>query len=361
MRTTNTIIDRILQHRIVTHFLFWSSFLLIFTLLGALNTGTIKNHLINYLALLPAQMLAAYTLVYYQVPRLLLKKKYVQFGLSFILAVYVFAVVARLTIIYVAEPFIREDFVQESVLEVLSDPIYLFAVYFPGVYLIVFLMLTVKTIKERFEEKHQIEVLQKEKATTELKFLKAQIHPHFLFNTLNNLYALTLAKSDAAPEVVVKLSEILDYMLYQCNDPTIAIHKEVELIQNYLDLERLRYGQQLQVRFEHQIEQENTAIAPLLLLAFVENAFKHGVRGNPRPSLIEIDLSVKQQQLYFKVMNTKISIKVPKKSNLARNGLGLSNVKRQLVLHYPKQHQLNIQDTNTTYEVTLTINLNKKR
>lgn len=347
--------DYILQHRFLSHLLFWGSFLFIFTILATLNSGSFTNHLINYIALLPVQMMAAYSLVYIQVPQFLLKKRYFGFGISFVIFAYVFSVMARLVVIYIAEPYIRDDFEQESILEIVSDPYYLFIAYFPAVYMIVFLMLALKTIKERFEEKHQIQVLQKEKVSNELKFLKAQIHPHFLFNTLNNLYALTLGKSDAAPRVVLKLSEILDYILYQCNEPKVVIEKEIVLIQNYIDLEMLRYGEQLKVTFNHEIDQEQDKIAPLILLGFVENAFKHGASGNPTNPEIQVDLQIKDRQLLFKVFNTKPE---SRERTTNRNGIGVTNINRQLELSYPKKHLLNIKEHLKDYSITLKIDLN---
>lgn len=357
MSSNNKFLDRILQNRPLTHVTFWVAFSLIFILLAALNDGSFKEHLINYAALLPAQVLAAYTLVYYQVPKLLLKKKYLLFAISFVVSVYVFAVIARLSVIYIAEPFTRTDFEQESVLEIISDPFFLFAVYFPVVYVIVFLMLAIKIIKERFEARHDIQVLEKEKTTNELKFLKAQIHPHFLFNTLNNLYALTLAKSDLAPKVVVKLSEMLDYMLYQCNEPRIAIEKEIDLLQGYIELEQLRYGDKFELVFNHQVDLPNTKIAPLILLSIVENAFKHGASANPVNPKVHIDLEVKDEDLLFKVFNTKPEKVQQKLGEETHNGIGKSNVNRQLELNYPNKYSLDIEDTKKTYLVTLNVNL----
>lgn len=358
MNNDHTFIDRIIQNRLLSHLIFWGGFLFVFTLLATLHSGSFRDHLINYIALLPVQIMAAYVLVYYQVPRLLLLKKYVLFMLSFLGSAYVFAVIARISVVYLAEPFIRTDFEQESIAEIISDPLYLFSIYFPMVYIMAFLLLALKSIKERFEEKHQIEILKKEKATNELKFLKAQIHPHFLFNTLNNLYALTMAKSDVAPKVVVKLSEMLDYMLYQCNEPSISIDKEIELIQHYIDLEMLRYGNRVKVDFNHQLSQSNTQVAPLLLLSLIENAFKHGVSTTFSNPVIRIDLVVKDEALYFSISNSKPIHVTAQPIADERNGIGMTNVKRQLELNYPNQHELEIDETTTTYTVSLKIDLN---
>ena len=352
-----TLVDRIMQNRILSHVLFWGGFFVIFTILATLNSGDIKESLISYLAFLPAQLLAGYILVYYQVPKLLLKKKYLIFAISFFLSIYGFSVLARLSSIYLAEPFFRENFYQESIIEVLLDPLYLAVVYFPSVYVFVFLMLVVKIIKDRFQEIHQLEIIQKEKANTELKFLKAQIHPHFLFNTLNNLYALTLIKSDAAPEVVLKLSEMLDYILYQCNEPTVPIIKEIELLQGYIDLEMLRYGEQLELSFTHSYDDPNILFAPLILLSFVENAFKHGASGNLKNPKINIVLEIKNSQLYFKIFNTKM-LQINESKKDQKKGIGFNNAERQLELNYKNNYDLKINDNENDYEVILKIDLN---
>ena len=211
-------------------------------------------------------------------------------------------------------------------------------------------------LKKRADEQQQIEILKKEKATNELKFLKAQIQPHFLFNTLNNLYALTLAKSDLAPEVVLKLSDLLDFILYQSNQSEIPVEKEIELIQGFIDLESLRYGDLIQVNFEHQVDNPSVKISPLILLPFVENAFKHGASGNLEDPEISVKLNVENGQLSFHVFNNKPKTQGKKKEQL-HGGIGIKNLQRQLELNYTGQYQLDIQDTNKNYTVHLTLEL----
>ena len=218
-------------------------------------------------------------------------------------------------------------------------------------------MLIIKIFKERFEQKHEIEVLQKEKVHHELQFLKAQIHPHFLFNTLNNLYALTLAKSDVAPAVVMKLSDMLDYILYQCNEPTVTMQQEVDLIQGYIDLEKLRHGANLMVSFRTELDNPNVPIAPLILLSLVENAFKHGVHHRIPNPIIDIHLKVADEVLTMNVENTKIPAKLMEGVVSTNQGIGKVNLQRQLALNYHKRYHLTIEDTDETYRVLLTINL----
>jgi two-component system LytT family sensor kinase len=198
--------------------------------------------------------------------------------------------------------------------------------------------------------------LEKEKVTAELNFMKAQIHPHFLFNTLNNLYVLTLQKSEKAADTVLKLSEMLDYMLYKCNESTVSISEEIQLIQNYIDLEELRYGDRLELVFNKNIDNAQTQIAPLVLVSLIENAFKHGASGTVTVPKIKIEISVKDEQLLFSIYNTK-PIHVQKDNPSFKNGIGLVNTKSQLQLIYPEMHSIEIIEDKTSYEVKLQINL----
>lgn len=191
--------------------------------------------------------------------------------------------------------------------------------------------------------------LNEQKKTAELTALKHQLNPHFLFNTLNNLYALALKKSDQTPEVIEKLSDILDYMLYRCNDTFVSLQKEVELIENYLSLEKVRYGKRVQIAFEESI-QNDVKIAPLLLLTFIENAFKHGVSQELKEALIKIKISLEGDQIVFYIENSKSQAPV---ENNDQNCIGLSNVKKQLELLYPGNYSLEIKDEKKLYKLTL--------
>lgn len=351
-------IDDILQNRILTHILFWSVYLLFTTIIASINTNNISGNFIKDLSILPSQLLAAYFLNYYQIPKLLLKKKYFLFVITFIFFGYLFLAFGRFSIVHIAEPFIRVDFEQETILEILTDSDYLVKVYFPGIYGVVFLMFIIKVVKQRASEKQKIERLEKEKIENELKFLRTQIQPHFLFNTLNNLYALTLEKSDLAPKVVLKLSELLDFILYQSNQKEISIRKEIELIQGFIDLESLRYGDKLKLKFEHKTDDENTKITPLLLLPFVENAFKHGANKNPDIPEISIILNVENDHIYFEAYNNK-SLNLVNSIDSFNGGIGIKNLKRQLELNYENSYDLSVENTEIDYRVKLKIQLKK--
>ncbi|MBL4904431.1 MAG: sensor histidine kinase [Flavobacteriaceae bacterium] len=357
MAKRKNFIDWIIQNRVVSHVLFWFFVVISLPILAALNEGSVEKTLVSSFSFLPAQLMASYFLVYYQVPKLLFKKKYLKFGCSFLISVYVFLVLSKLSGMYMSKIFLPQYFEPRSLLSILSDPFHLAVVYFPAVYVFVFLMLMIKAFKDRFEERNQLEVLQKEKATTELKFLKAQTNPHFLFNTLNNLYALTLDQSEKAPDVVLKLSDMLDYMLYQCKDDEVPLKKEIAFIHDYIDLESLRYGKKLTLNFTHHLHSPNVMIAPLILISFVENAFKHGASNTLKNSVIKIDLTTNQEELCYKVFNTQPVSNPEDTSHESRYGIGLSNAKRQLELNYKNSYDLKSTKTTSDFQIELTINL----
>ena len=211
MSNFNTrLINKVLRKRWLSHVLFWLVLLMFYTLTLKMQYGSYSKTLIHHLIVLIPQILASYCLVYWQIPKLLYRKKYLLFFISVIIGCYFFTGLARTLVVHIIEELYRlPPFGQESLVEIFTDLKRLYEYYFYGVFVPVSLFVIVKLIKERFEEKSKHEALEKEKVSAELSFFKAQIHPHFLFNTLNNLYVLTLQKSDKASETVLKLSEML--------------------------------------------------------------------------------------------------------------------------------------------------------
>jgi LytS/YehU family sensor histidine kinase len=179
------------------------------------------------------------------------------------------------------------------------------------------------------------------------------VNPHFLFNTLNNIYALARKKSDQAPEVVMKLAKLMRFMLYESSRPWISIGTEIRILDDYIELERLRYNNRVTVNFYREIDNETQEIAPLLILPFVENAFKHGPGESHFEAYIHIDMILQNGQLTFTVENTREGLE---HGNNAE-GIGLQNVKRQLELIY-REYQLQVSNEMELFKVRLFINLN---
>lgn len=354
----NKVLDFLEKRSYIAHILFWVGIFLIQTFDSKydLNEYLYSVVIHNGIMLFP-KMIASYILVYYQIPQLLFKRKYLTFAISFVVVCYLVCVGARILVVYGVEELTRpKPFDQEPILEIFTDVRKLYDGYYLWMYFPAIVMLVLKLLKDTIEKKSTVEKLEKEKMSAELSFLKSQIHPHFLFNTLNNLYVLTIKKSDKAPETVLKLSEILDYMLYQCNDSEISIEKEIQLIKNYVALEQLRYGDKLVLKLNTEVDNMQTKITPLLLISIIENAFKHGVSGRSSKSEVAIELTVKEGQLYFEVHNTKPFVEQKDYTNF-KKGIGLKNTRKQLALVYPEKSSIEVIEKNTTYTVKLTIDL----
>jgi sensor histidine kinase YesM len=345
------------QSELGFHMLFWSAIWLFGCFQSMWANYTFWDVIGHASLILVPQLLAGYTLAYWQVPQLLYKRKYLLFALSLLVSVYMFSVLARIMVVYIIEELYREPpFIKESIPEILTDLVRLIKGYVFKVYSYASAFTVAVLIRERFVSERKQQSLIQEKVTSELNFLKAQVHPHFLFNTLNNLYVLTLQKSDKAPETVMKLSQMLDYMLYQCDGDRVPLSKEVALIQNYIELEKLRYGDRLSLRYDQSLDDPECPIAPLLLVPLIENAFKHGASTGVGQPWITIEITLKGGRLRVKVANGKAVTK-PKDDTQYTKGIGLGNMRNQLQLIYPERHRLEIEETPMEFHVHLEIEL----
>jgi LytS/YehU family sensor histidine kinase len=192
-----------------------------------------------------------------------------------------------------------------------------------------------------------------EKQEAELNYLKSQTNPHFLFNTLNNIYSLSRDKSDLAPESILRLSKMLRFMLYETAGKYIAVEQELKIISDYIELEKLRYDESLKISFNYDVENMKQALPPLLLIPLVENAFKHGVSETRSRPFVDIHLSINNRQLKFIVKN---SIEEGSDQRAVKENIGLSNLRRQLELLY-KEYDLSVQQESFVFTASLKINL----
>lgn len=263
-------------------------------------------------------------------------------------------VIARVAKIYIYEPALGYNDPQESLLEILTTPSHLMNQYMLWVYLTPVITLLIVLVIIHLKEKTRLEELNKEKNIAELRFLKAQVHPHFLFNTLNNLYSLATVNSPKTASTTQKLSNILKYMFYKCNQSSVTLEDEINLLNNYIDLEKIRYDERLEISFKHKIIDEQSEIAPLVFLTVVENAFKHGASSDLDNPRINIELKQSKDEIVFEVYNTKPK-QVSKDEMSYRKGIGMTNVKRQLQLVYPNQHKLDIEEGDFHYRVHIII------
>ena len=280
----NLLDNQPMPFRIFLHSLFWVSYVCFFGFLWGSYDGAYVREFSIMLIELPVKMVIVYVNLYILIPRFLLTRKYAEFITWILLTMVLGGAVQRGVAYYFIYPTYYPDALTGywNVVKIVK--------YGVGMNTVVFFTTLVKIMKYWYKDQIIAQNLAHEKLEAELKLLKGQIHPHFLFNTLNNLYSLTLKKADCAPEVVLKLSELMDYMLYDANAPQLSLKKEINYIKNYISLEKIRYGDRADISFDVKGEVESYQIAPLLLLPFIENSFKHGVSGEIEKDWISLDL-----------------------------------------------------------------------
>ena len=330
------------------HFIFWASyFLLNFIRFGSINNDywySFKSNLVEF----PLNILITYFTIYFLIPKYLVKKKYLEFFLLLSISLVCFYFIRTgLSYVLVTKSIWPEAQGNQEPL----TGIHFIEMMIGAIYVIAF----VSAIKLGFDwinEKRRNDELQKVQLQTELNFLKSQIQPHFFFNTLNNLYALVIKNSPNAPNVVLKLSEIMQYVLYEVKEPKISLFKSINYVHSYLELEKLRYGERVKSEINIEGSIDDVEIPPLLFLPFIENCFKHGTGDNEDIKVV-IDFVIKDNFLYFTVWNTFNSEKDPP----ARQGIGIENVKRRLQLLYGNRYHLETHSEGNNFKVELNLPL----
>ena len=207
----------------------------------------------------------------------------------------------------------------------------------------------------QLETQQKISLLETEKLDAEIGALKAQVNPHFLFNSLNNLYSLSLDNDKRTPGIILRLSEMMRYLLYETNVEKVSLGKEIEHLDNFIEMQELRVGEGADIRFVKKGNTDGINVAPLLFLPLVENGFKHGIKGNTEGAFIHISLHVTDEEIEFKLENKKGE--VDEMLNKKNSGVGLENLRRRLELIYPEKHRLDITDGIQVFAATLKINL----
>ena len=350
--------------RIFYHIIFWVVLTLFFDVFSSLiyDRNIIHTLISDLLFVTPTDIFIVYFVLYFLIPRFLIKKKYFKFSVL-LLIFFILSVSLALVLEYYGTTRILSIEIKHKI-----PNFFIFAKWriIGAISLKLMLIGIASTIKLSkiwliSQKKHQ--KLQKEKIETELKlkeselnFLKSQINPHFLFNALNNLYSLTLEKSDKAPRIVLKISALLDYMLYDCSNKFIDLSKEVESIQNYIEIQEIRFGSEAEINVNIQSKFEDKKIAPLLFLPFIENAFKHGLNKNFGKGNIDIDMQIEENFIKLKVENS-ISENFNLNENNLREGIGLKNVKKRLELQYKDKYQLDIKKTEQLFIINLLIEI----
>jgi hypothetical protein len=347
MNTKNSILKYLLS--VVGHILFWVVIYYFYAYF--LGYGSSNTRYVNLFSgfLMPVTISISYFLIYYLIPKYLLSKKYKLFILyciyTFIISIYIIILSILYGLIY-----------SEGYKEVDTTPLTKTLPFIVlGVYFVVLIVVSLSLIMHNYHSivnnenlKNKILQTQLQIKDQELRFLKMQIHPHFLFNTLNTIYGYALKKKDEAPEMILKLSNLLDYILYQIEKPQVLLKDEINHLLDYISLEKMRFHDTLKVESTIEIANETAQIAPMLLIPFVENAFKH---GNILNGFLNVTIYVKVENdvLVFRIKNSAI------KESKIKKGIGLENIVKRLDLLYSKSYTLNTSYSENYFLVELTI------
>lgn len=338
---------------VLLHLLFWVAVWFFFVYFFSYNSADTRY--ISWFAsfLLPLCVFTSYFFVYFLIPRYLFGKKY------FLFALYTFYTLVVSTYLIVLTMIFSYVFLANFEIALMPPMSKNYVFILILIYLVVAIVSLVsllennfKTLSRNKELENKILAVQLKSKEQELNYLKRQIHPHFLFNTLNTIYGFALKKSDKTQELILKLSNLLDYILYEANKPLVSLKNEIIHIKEYLELEKMRFRDTLKIDFQATDLNEDVKIPPMLFIPFVENAFKHGSIVNEYLSL-KIKLEYRENTLNFYVSN---SIK-NEENKKTKEGIGLQNIKKRLEMYFADDYSLNSKIIENKYIVELEIHI----
>ena len=339
--------------RVLRHLLFWlayTAYQILQQLWENMDVFSFRLHPQLFTGI-PTDIAFVYLNLYVLMPAFYYKRRYVQYGLMLILLLFADGILSRY---FTWAIWLNWDKVHNPVEYLAANKHFFIPVRIVRnavqTYPVIVVTMLVKLMDNSFKQEKKLLAIEKEKFSAELGLLKAQINPHFFFNTLNSLYALTLKGSKQASNVVLRLSDLMHYMLYEAAANKVLLRDEIKYLENYISIEQMRFAERLEISFQYSGDIDGKMIAPLLLLPFVENAFKHGIEDNS--GWITINLKVAGTRLYLKVENSCTAV-----SKQKGKGVGLNNVKRRLELTYPNNYELAINQTAGTFEAELKIDL----
>lgn len=336
--------------KLFAHILFWAVLLAALTYLEVdINGLPFGFALGNEIIRISFYAILIYVNIYLLIPRFLSDRKLLIYGVYLVLLVLVLTPL-MINLFYWKfsdYPDLQDQVVQHQ------------AGYFLLNFLLTAAFTVFKIISDWIKSEREKRRVQTQNMQSELRFLKSQINPHFLFNTLNSLYALTIKKSDLAPEIVLRLADMMRYMLYECNEKWVPLSREVAYVENYLELEKLRHGQQADVQFTCHGDVHHQRIAPLMFIPFLENSFKHGLARSLSTGFVHVFLDVKEDHVNFQIENSKPESQ-PQPESRTFGGIGLTNVRKRLNMIYPDQHELLIIQDPLTFRVELTLSFTEE-
>ncbi|WP_422081322.1 sensor histidine kinase [Ulvibacterium sp.] len=334
--------------RITRHGVFWGLYVLFTVGIYYVQEPDLGLHITYELASLPAKFFTVYVTLYFILPQFVLKKKYglafLQFGILLIVGIFFLRLLVWATVYPIYFPDVDTKLIPDNLAKLISPLLDLIIVSS--------MVVVVKLVRDR--EKQQLDHVNRIKSNiqNELQLLKSQLHPHFLFNTLNGLYAQILENPEIAADMVVKLSDILRFILYEAKETWVDVEEDLECLGNYMALEQMRYGDKLDLSHTILGTTANKKIPPLLLLPFVENSFKHGTSKDYEKCWIRCKIELLKDVLILDLENSKPSFS---EEDRAENGIGLKNVKQRLEHVYPGRYHLAITDRKDRFFVNLKI------
>lgn len=336
---------------LILHSFFWVIILIIavFLMVSGNSEVTIKRQLISFGIFGVLNVSVFYINYIFLIPEFIKKrKKYLFYVISFFLIIGASSLVK--TVIAVLNPVDMLGYKADGKTgEITVNQYAIFKALIAGFFLVSSSIISF--IIDWFSSQSIQRNLESERKEMELQFLKSQLNPHFLFNSLNNIYSLAYQKSDKTADAIMKLSEIMRYMIYESNTPTVALSKEVDYLKNYIELQKIRFKDGAFIEMTLNGEIDDQKVVPLMLISFVENAFKHGVVNDPAEP-VKIDIIANQKILHFSVINKKNN-----QNKDAQGGVGLPNVERRLQLIYPDRYKLNVVNSATHYTCELMIDI----
>lgn len=332
---------------VLIHSLVW---LVLLTVLFLINVREHPAHAVILILLYGALNVTIFYIHYFVINPLLISTGRYWRALGYMTIVLVVSIVVKYGIALYYDDVILQYRDSDGQRQILTSVQYTTAALISGLFFML-LSTAVYVISSNFKTREDRKSLETEKLNAELAFLRSQINPHFLFNSLNNIYSLAYKKSEKTPEAILKLSEIMRYMLYESNEDLVLLEEEINYLENYIELQKLRFKEKVYVDLHVDIDEEGLRIMPLLLISFLENAFKHGVSTDELKP-IRIDIGVQKRRLHFKAENAKNQVNKDQ-----TRGVGLTNLKRRLQLGYPDRHTINIVESEHYYTSELFIYL----
>lgn len=338
------------RKEVLYHVIFWTVHLILRLYFRGYFNDRSSELLYEEFLTLPVRMFGAY-LTIFLFRHYMFKRKYTSFFVLLPLSVILILFIRRLVGYFFVEPLLYTDFIQSDLYDI--DSIFKYTVY---VYPVISTAVIITVLRKWYSDQVIKSELEKETLKAQLNQLKGQIQPHFLFNTLNNIYSLSIENSTHTSESILKLSDLLDYMLYKTNKPVVNLSDEIKHIMDYIELEKLRYGNRLDIRFNIQPNMDDVKIAPLLFLPIVENCFKHGAGKTIGKVRVSIEFVKDGDNLVCKFENSKNE--VPGEN--IEEGIGLNNVQRRMGMLYGDNYELNITNNKDSFLVMLRLNVSFK-